>query len=110
MFKHQIFKTSDTLNLLPELEKVRFKLRAKPLNMDKINSLRKGVGVEDIFTGKGDFYDLPMIGTRGKIYEGDREVKKRKKSKDFRSHKLNNSRNQQRIKSLQNPQNIQQEQ
>ena len=38
-FKKEILNTSKALHLDKELEKVKLKLRSKPLNMNKINNL-----------------------------------------------------------------------
>jgi hypothetical protein len=52
------------------------KLRAKPLNLAKIYSLNTREGVDNLME-RSSFYHLPLINTRGKIYEGSREARRR---------------------------------
>ena len=56
---------------------MRFKLRAKPLNMPKVYSLNAREGIDNVIEN-GSFYHLPLISANQKVYEGSRETKKRK--------------------------------
>lgn len=71
-FKKEIYHTNDSLKLEEEYEKVKLKLRAKPINLQKIHSLEMTDGVEDILESS-DMYKLPVISKHHrKIYEGER--------------------------------------
>ena len=67
-FKREIMETNKALQLDQELQKVRFKLRAKPLNMEKLHSLHPKDGLDDMILNNSEFYHLPMISKNHKIY------------------------------------------
>lgn len=66
-FKKEILNTSKALHLDKELEKVKLKLRSKPLNMNKINNLNSKDGIENVIDNDS-FYHLPMINKNQKVY------------------------------------------
>jgi hypothetical protein len=76
-FKKDVIVASRSLHLDEELDKVRLKLRAKPLNMQKIYHLNPREGVDNVVEDTS-FYHLPLISPRSKVFEGSREVKKRR--------------------------------
>jgi hypothetical protein len=76
-FKKDVIVASQSLHLDEELEKVRLRLRAKPLNFEKIQNLSPHEGVDNVIHNDS-FYHLPLISPRSKVYEGSREVRKRR--------------------------------
>jgi hypothetical protein len=91
-FKKEVINTSRSLMLEEELDKVKIKLRAKPLNMAKVYSLNPREGLDNMMENTS-FYHLPLISpSHGKVIEGSREVKKRKeKDRDLRHLKSSES-------------------
>jgi hypothetical protein len=77
-FRKEILTTSQSLHLDEELEKVRLKLRAKPLNLEKVHSLNPREGLDDVMQNQSEFYHLPLISSRSRPVESDREVKKKR--------------------------------
>lgn len=56
------------MDVTKEIERVRFGLRAKPLNMEKVFS-QNPRGVDEMFENNSDFYHLPLINkNKQKIY------------------------------------------
>lgn len=53
-------------------------MRAKPLNLEKVHSLNPREGLDDVMQNQSEFYHLPLISSRAKAVESDREVKKRR--------------------------------
>lgn len=57
------------MKLGEEYEKVKLKLRAKPINMQKVHSLSVAEGVDDLLDDS-ELYRLPIVSKNRKIYEG----------------------------------------
>lgn len=66
-FKKDVIVASQDMNLDEELDKVRLKLRAKPLNMGKVHHLSPREGIDNVMENTS-FYHLPLISPRNKIY------------------------------------------
>lgn len=92
-FRKEIHSTNRSLHLSDEFEKVKLRLRSKPLNMSKVTSIKSNDGVDDLLDNSSGLYHLPMIGLKNKVFESDREVKKsRIKSQNTnKRHDLNKS-------------------
>ena len=84
-FKKEILKTDQTLKLDDELHKVKLQLRAKTINMLKVHSLAPNEGLDDVLESS-DLYRLPIISKKGKIYEGEREARKKKGTSHKKRH------------------------
>lgn len=78
-FKKDVIVASQDLHLDEELDKVRLKLRAKPLNMERVHHLSPREGIDNVMEDTS-FYHLPLISPRNKVYEGSREVKQRREN------------------------------